>query len=153
MRKLALFAALFSCQAAAGDLWLQLNGVSYHPDSYDCTSTTTGMKTCNENNSGFGFQYDASTKGDKTTSYVVGTLINSFRQRSYYVGGFSLYGNQYAKIGYFYGVMRYPNDGAVGDTIPAILPVAAFKYGNVGINVTYLYPAWFVQAQIRIGDF
>lgn len=129
IRLIILMGLLSLVPAAAADDYLQINGRSIH----------FGGKILNpnENNTGVGWERESvDLLTNEVTGVMVGTLINSVNDRSYYLGGSYRYKIDYLEVGAVGGLIYYKSSH--GNLWPAILPEVSFRFKHFGINATYI---------------
>lgn len=151
----------FSHAASADESSLLLNGKAIHLDSQP------GV-TYNENNWGFGLQFDLDPLDNNWVPFLMGSgFKDSNGNMSYYAGG-GLLRRYHFTVG---DVPLHFDAGAVGffmtregfkdgDAFPGILPAISLGTKAVAINMTYIpkvdpkmVPLVFFQLKVNIGSF
>ncbi|GAB4507658.1 MAG: hypothetical protein Tsb0026_04000 [Sulfuricaulis sp.] len=159
---ITLFLTCFlSIPAYADEFSVLLNGKAIHLDSQP------GV-TYNENNTGFGFQYDMTPVEEKWVPFFTASgFKDSNRNMSYYAGGGFLH-----RTNFEWGKTPMHFDaGAVaflmtrrgfkdGDPFPGILPAFSLGTPRVAVNMTFIpkidpkmVPILFFQLKITLGSF
>lgn len=131
-----LFSGLAATSAFAGDLSLVLNGKSYHVNStYDW----------NENNSGFGVEYQFGTQSRWKKSVMANGFQDSNNSMSYMAGvGLHRRLIQSERLAGFYidaGLSAFVmtrEDVNDNKPFPGVLPSLSFGNRYAGFNLTYL---------------
>ena len=129
------------------ELWLSPGMQSWHYE---------GDEGFNNNNYGFGAEYRYTT----VTSVTVGRFYNSERHWSNFIGAFyQPWAIGPVRLGVVMGAFDgYPNMRN-GNWFPAVIPMASYEYGRVGLNVvvipTYrdkLHGAIAFQLKLKVFD-
>lgn len=165
-----LLLLLLTSQASAddGDWSLQINGTSWHAAShidepYYVWNETTGSyeiairkKRFNQQNTGFGIEYEQQINAHWNMLWNVGSLVNSMGDQSSYAGGALV--RHWGDIirldaGVFLGALNYPSYKK--SPFAVALPMLAIGTRRVGINLIVIPPVDGIQtallAQARIG--
>lgn len=134
--------------AVAGTLSAVINGRSYH---------VSATRDWNENNLGFGLQYDFASRSRWITSVSANGFRDSDEQPSYMVGA-SLHRRliHSERLSGFYvdagltAFLMTRHDVRDNEPFPGILPTLSIGNRHAGVNLTYL-PMSGVQAITRLG--
>ena len=152
-------------QTYANDLHFVINGISHH------TSNDPEYKY-NENNLGFGIQYDFNEFDRKLVPFLnVGGFSDSNENPSYYIGSGLMhrtsmhsYKSKYhidaGMTLFFMSRDRKINSQVENSIFPGILPMVSIGSDTTSVNITYIpkidsmdTSVWFIQLKLKLNSF